>query len=157
MCKARSSRSIRALRLKLCERKEWICTWEGGAFFRRSQRLHGRPTLEAKYFLITTGVTPPVPDIAGLRDVPFVTYHQIFGIREMPRSSIVVGGGPVGTEIAQAYRRFGPEVTVIADTLLPKEDEDAREIIERVFTTEGVQRVKGRAKSARKESDTIIG
>ena len=113
-------------------------------------------TLEAKYFLITTGANPVVPDISGLRDVPFVTYHQIFDIREMPRSLIVVGGGPVGTEIAQAYRRLGAEVTVVADALLPKEDEDARELMERVFAAEGVRRVKGRAKSARKEGDTIV-
>ncbi len=81
-----------------------------------------------------------MPDISGLHDVPFLTYHQIFDVREMPRSLVVVGGGPVGTEIAQAYQRLGSQVTVVADALLPKEDEDAREIIERVFAAEGVRR-----------------
>lgn len=129
----------------------------GGALFLDAHTIStADATLEAKYFLITTGANPVVPDIHGLSDVAFVTYHKIFDIREMPRSLIVVGGGPVGTEIAQAYRRLGAEVTVIADTLLPKEDEDAREIIERVFAAEGVRRVWGRATSARKESDTIV-
>lgn len=113
-------------------------------------------TLEVKHFLITTGANPVVPDISGLREVPFVTYHQIFDIREMPRSLIVVGAGPVGTEIAQAYQRLGAQVTMVADALLPREDEDAREVMERVFAAEGVRQVKGRAKSARKESDTIV-
>jgi pyruvate/2-oxoglutarate dehydrogenase complex dihydrolipoamide dehydrogenase (E3) component len=129
----------------------------GGARFSDAHTIStGDSTLEAKYFLISTGANPVVPDISGLRDVPFVTYHQIFDIREMPRSLIVVGGGPVGTEIAQAYQRLGSQVSVVADALLPKEDEDAREVLERVFAAEGVRRVKGHAKSARLDGKTVV-
>ena len=138
-------------------RAKGIDVYLGGARFRDAHTIStADATFEAKHFLITTGANPVVPNISGLCDVPFTTYHQIFAIREMPRSLIVVGGGPVGTEIAQAYQRLGAQVTLIADALLPKEDEDARELIERVFSAEGVRRVKGRAESARKEGDMIV-
>lgn len=138
-------------------RAKGIDVYLGGARFLDAHNLSaGETPLQAKFFLIATGANPVVPNISGLHDVPFVTYHQIFDIRVMPRSLIVVGGGPVGTEIAQAYRRLGAEVTVIADTLLPREDEDARELMERVFAAEGIRRVKCRAKSARQESDAIV-
>lgn len=138
-------------------RTKGMDVYQGGARFLDAQNIAtGDATLQAKYFLITTGANPVMPDISGLSEVPFVTYHQMFDIREMPGSLIVVGGGPVGTEIAQAYQRLGAQVTVVADALLPKEDEDTREIIERVFAAEGIRRVKGRAKSARKEGGTIV-
>ena len=129
----------------------------GGAHFLNGHSISaGDATLHAKHFLITTGANPVIPQISGIRDVPFVTYHEVFDIREIPRSMIVVGGGPLGAEISQAFQRLGSSVTVIANTLLPKEDEDARHLIERVFAGEGIQRVKGRAKAARKEGDTIV-
>lgn len=138
-------------------RAKGIDVYLGGARFLDSSAISVRDnTLQGKHFLITTGAIPAIPDISGLRDVPFTTYHQIFDIRKMPRSLIVIGGGPVGSEIAQAYQRLGSQVTVVADTLLPKEDEDARQLIEHVFAEEGVRRVKGRAKSTRKEGDTIV-
>jgi pyruvate/2-oxoglutarate dehydrogenase complex dihydrolipoamide dehydrogenase (E3) component len=138
-------------------RAKGIDVYLGGARFLDARNISAADAvLEANYFLITTGANPVVPDILGLRDVPFVTYHQIFDVRKMPRSLIVVGGGAVGAEIAQAYRRLGAEVTLVEDALLPKEDEDARELMERVFAAEGVRRLKGRAKSARKEADTIV-
>lgn len=129
----------------------------GGARFLDANSIStGDATLHAKHFLITTGANPVIPRISGIRDVPFVTYHEVFDIREIPRSMIVVGGGPLGAEISQAFQRLGSSVTVIANTLLPKEDEDARDLIERVFAGEGIQRVKGRAKAARREGDTIV-
>jgi pyruvate/2-oxoglutarate dehydrogenase complex dihydrolipoamide dehydrogenase (E3) component len=138
-------------------RAKGIDVYLGGArFLDASKIVAGDATLHAKHFLITTGASPVIPEISGLRDVPFVTYHHIFDIRELPRSMIVVGGGPVGAEISQAYQRLGAQVTVIADTLLPKEDEDVHGLVERVFMGEGIQRIKGRAKAARKEGDLIV-
>jgi pyruvate/2-oxoglutarate dehydrogenase complex dihydrolipoamide dehydrogenase (E3) component len=138
-------------------RAKGIDVYLGGARFLDSSKLiAGDATLHAKHFLITTGANPVIPDISGLCDVPFVTYHQIFDVRELPRSLVVVGGGPVGTEISQAYQRLGAQVTMVADKLLPKEDEDARELMERIFAAEGIERVKARAKAARKEGDSII-
>jgi pyruvate/2-oxoglutarate dehydrogenase complex dihydrolipoamide dehydrogenase (E3) component len=134
-----------------------IDAYLGGArFVDASKIVAGDATLHAKHFLITTGAAPVIPEISGLRDVPFVTYHQIFDVRDFPRSMIVIGGGPVGAEISQAYHRLGAQVTVVADTLLPKEDEDVRELMERVFAGEAIRQIKGRAKAARKEGDSIV-
>jgi pyruvate/2-oxoglutarate dehydrogenase complex dihydrolipoamide dehydrogenase (E3) component len=138
-------------------RQKGIDVYLGAArFLNATQIVAGEIALRSNRFLITTGANPVVPEIAGLSSVPFVTYHQIFGNRRLPQSLLVVGGGPLGTEIAQAYQRLGAEVTVIADTLLPKEDEDVRDLMERVFVEEGIRRVKGRAKAAHKEDDLIV-
>lgn len=138
-------------------RAKGIDVYLGSArFLDGSKIIAGDTTLHAKHFLITTGASPVIPEIFGLRDVPFVTYHHIFDVRDLPRSMIVVGGGPVGAEISQAYQRLGAQVTIIADALLPKEDGDVRELMERVFAGEGIRRVKGRAKAARKEGDLIV-
>jgi pyruvate/2-oxoglutarate dehydrogenase complex dihydrolipoamide dehydrogenase (E3) component len=107
-------------------------------------------------FLITTGARALVPPIAGLSEVPFLTYDQIFENDRLPQNMIVVGGGPIGSELAQAYQRLGSQVTVVADRLLPKEDQDVRELIERVFEREGICFVKGRAKSARKDGTRVV-
>jgi pyruvate/2-oxoglutarate dehydrogenase complex dihydrolipoamide dehydrogenase (E3) component len=138
-------------------RAKGIDVYLGGArFLDASKIIAGDATLHAKHFLIATGASPVIPEISGLGDVPFVTYHQIFDVRDLPRSMIVVGGGPVGAEISQAYQRLGAQVTIVGETLLPKEDEDVRELMEQVFTGEGIRRVKGRAKAARKEGDLIV-
>ncbi len=112
--------------------------------------------VHSKKFLITTGARALIPRITGLSEVPFVTYEEIFENDRLPQNLIVVGGGPIGSELAQAYQRLGSQVTVVADRLLPKEDRDVRELIERVFEREGIRFVKGRAKSARKDGNSVV-
>ncbi|MBI3682610.1 MAG: FAD-dependent oxidoreductase [Acidobacteria bacterium] len=116
----------------------------------------GELTVNAKSFLITTGARPATPAIDGIGGVPFVTYEQIFDNDRLPERMIVVGGGPVGAEIAQAYRRLGSQVTVVARTLLPKEEPEARACIEEVFEREGIQIARGRASSARRDGEEIV-
>jgi len=94
--------------------------------------------VHSKKFLITTGARALIPPIVGLSEVPFLTYEQIFDNDRLPQNMIVVGGGPIGSELAQAYQRLGSQVTVVADRLLPKEDQEVRELIERVFGREAV-------------------
>jgi pyruvate/2-oxoglutarate dehydrogenase complex dihydrolipoamide dehydrogenase (E3) component len=138
-------------------RAKRIDVYLGAARFLDSSRIMaGDVALESKRFLIATGATPVIPDVSGLRGAPFVTYQQIFDVRELPDSMIVIGGGPVSTEIAQAYQRLGCQVTIFAEMLLPKEDEDVRELIERVFAQERVRRVKGRAKKVRTEGELVM-
>jgi pyruvate/2-oxoglutarate dehydrogenase complex dihydrolipoamide dehydrogenase (E3) component len=112
--------------------------------------------VHSKKFLITTGARALIPPITGLSEVPFLTYGQIFENDCLPQNMIVVGGGPIGSELAQAYQRLGSLVTIVAERLLPKEDQDVRELMERVFEREGIRFVKGRAKSARKDGTKVV-
>jgi pyruvate/2-oxoglutarate dehydrogenase complex dihydrolipoamide dehydrogenase (E3) component len=116
----------------------------------------GEQMVRAKKFLITTGARPRIPSIEGLSEVPFVTYEQIFDSDRLPRSMIIVGGGPIGMELAQAYQRLGAQVTIVAERLLPKDEPEARELMQRVFEREGIRFLWGRARSACKTGDEII-
>jgi pyruvate/2-oxoglutarate dehydrogenase complex dihydrolipoamide dehydrogenase (E3) component len=136
--------------------KQGIEVIQGAArFVDSSTVMVGDQLIRSKLFLLTTGAHPHIPSIAGLNEVPFMTYEQIFENDRLPRAMIVVGGGPIGMEIAQAYQRLGARVSVVADRLLPKDEPEAREVMQRVFEGEGVRFVWGRAKSARWEGDEI--
>jgi pyruvate/2-oxoglutarate dehydrogenase complex dihydrolipoamide dehydrogenase (E3) component len=138
-------------------RKQGIEVIRGaGRFVDARTIVAGEQLVRAKTFLLTTGARPQIPAIAGLNEVPFLTYEQIFENDRLPRSMIVVGGGPIGMEMTQAYQRLGAEVSVVADRLLPKDEPEVREVMRRVFEREGVRFVWGRAKSARREGDEII-
>jgi pyruvate/2-oxoglutarate dehydrogenase complex dihydrolipoamide dehydrogenase (E3) component len=101
--------------------------------------LVGDARLTAKKILIATGARPAVPSIAGLSDVKFSTYLDIFENDRLPATMVVVGGGPVGAELAQAYSRLGCRVTIFAEQLLAKEESEASEIVRQVFEREGIQ------------------
>ena len=138
-------------------RKQGIEVIQGaGRFVDARTIVVGEQLVRSKTFLLATGARPRIPPIAGLNEVPFVTYEQIFDNDRLPRAMIVVGGGPIGMEMAQAYQRLGAQVTVVADRLLPKEEPEVREVMQRVFEREGVRFAWGRAKSARKEGDEIV-
>ena len=64
-----------------------------------------------------------IPPIAGLADVPFLTNETVFDLTQLPRHLIVIGGGPIGIELAQAFRELGSAVTVIEQhAILPRDD-----------------------------------
>ncbi len=133
-------------------RRQGIDVVIGGARFEDPRTVTaGEQTIRAKTFLITTGARPRVPAIAGLDQVPFLTYEQIFENLVLPHRLVVVGGGPVGVELSQAYRRLGSQVTVVAERLLPKDEPEAHERLERVFADEGIRVVRARAQAVRKE------
>ena len=149
MCARRSSRSIGS-------RTPEELRDAGDRSDRRRRRDSSTPipswwansSIRSKSFLLTTGARPRIPSIAGLNDVPFLTYEQIFDNDRLPRAMIVVGGGPLGMEMAQAYQRLGAQVTLVADRLLPKDEPEVRELMQQVFEREGVRFVWGRATSA---------
>ncbi len=107
--------------------------------------LVGGQRITASKVLINTGAQPSIPAIAGLDEVPYLTYRQIFQNDRLPQRLIVVGGGPVGCEIAQSYRRLGAEVSLIAEALLPNEEPEAAAVLASVFAEEGIEWVRGRA------------
>jgi len=97
--------------------------------------------LTARHFVIATGSRPAVPPIPGLADVPFLTNETIFALRENVPHLLLIGGGPIGTEMAQAFRRLGSEVTVVdmATGILPREDRDLAGVVQRTLEHEGVR------------------
>ena len=99
----------------------------------------GNTTVKARRFVIATGSRPFVPPIPGLDQVPYLTNEILFDRKELPQHLIVVGGGPIGLEMAQAHRRLGAEVTVIeAAQLLGREDREATGIVKTALEAEGV-------------------
>lgn len=115
----------------------------------------GTQQIRAKKILINTGAEPRLPNIAGLADVPYSTYQQIFDNDRLPEHFLVIGGGPIGCELAQAYRRLGSRVTIIAEHLLPREEPEVSELLNRIFAQEGIERLVGRAQSVRGASGAI--
>ncbi len=100
-----------------------------------------RQTLRFAKALIATGGRARSLPLPGLAEAGFLTNETLFQLTEQPRRLAVIGGGPIGAEMAQAFARFGTQVTMfIKDNhFLPREDRDAAGIVQRVFEREGVQ------------------
>jgi pyruvate/2-oxoglutarate dehydrogenase complex dihydrolipoamide dehydrogenase (E3) component len=94
----------------------------------------------AEIVVINVGARPEVPAIRGLESVPWLDNRSIIELRELPRHLLVLGGGYIGCEFGQMFRRFGSEVTVIdpMDHLLSREDPDISAEIQKVFQSEGI-------------------
>jgi pyruvate/2-oxoglutarate dehydrogenase complex dihydrolipoamide dehydrogenase (E3) component len=110
-------------------------------------RLVGGTTVEiegerhrARTVVLNVGARPVVPRIAGLTDVPWLDNRRVMELRALPSHLVVVGGGYIGCEFAQIYRRLGADVTVIepGPHLLGREDADVSEALEAVFREEGI-------------------
>jgi len=100
----------------------------------------GENRLRARRVLIATGAHPYIPPIEGLDGVDYLTYETIWDLELLPRRLLVVGAGPIGSEMAQAFRRLGAEVTLFAsrDRLLPRDDPAASRVLGEVFAAEGI-------------------
>lgn len=98
-------------------------------------------TLRARRFVLATGTRPATPSIAGLDTAHYLTNETIFGLERLPDHLVVLGGGPTGLELAQAFRRLGSTVTVVeaTDRLLPQEEPEASEVIADALGEEGVE------------------
>jgi pyruvate/2-oxoglutarate dehydrogenase complex dihydrolipoamide dehydrogenase (E3) component len=100
----------------------------------------GPRTLSADLVVINTGLRAAVPPIKGLDDVPYLTSTSILELAERPEHLIVLGGGYVGLEFAQAFRRFGSRVTIVQRDaqLLPREDADIAGAVAEILREEGI-------------------
>ncbi len=100
----------------------------------------GGRRLAAPRIVIATGSRPAIPPVPGLADVQPLTNETLFDLHELPRGLAILGGGPVGAEMAQAFRRLGSEVVVIeAETFLPHSDPEAAASILERLRCEGVE------------------
>jgi pyruvate/2-oxoglutarate dehydrogenase complex dihydrolipoamide dehydrogenase (E3) component len=99
----------------------------------------GGQLIQARRFVIATGSRPFVPPIPGLAELPYLTNETVFDLSRRPTRLIVIGGGPIGCELAQAHRRLGTEVTLVeAQRLLAREDEEAAGVVRRHLLAEGI-------------------
>jgi pyruvate/2-oxoglutarate dehydrogenase complex dihydrolipoamide dehydrogenase (E3) component/uncharacterized membrane protein YdjX (TVP38/TMEM64 family) len=99
----------------------------------------GRP-LTTRAIVIAAGARPFVPPIPGIESVEVLTSDTLWDLRELPRRLLVLGGGPIGCELAQAFARLGSQVTVVEmqPRLLVREDEDVSEMLRKRFVEEGI-------------------
>lgn len=117
---------------------------EFGRFISKTEVQAGDTVIEARRFVIATGSRPFVPPIPGIDSVPCETNETIFELRERPGHLIVIGGGPIGMEMAQAHVRLGSRVTVIEGArALGKDDPELAEIILEKIRAEGVEIIEG--------------
>jgi pyruvate/2-oxoglutarate dehydrogenase complex dihydrolipoamide dehydrogenase (E3) component len=105
-----------------------------------SIRLNGN-TYSAKTWVIATGSSPVAPPIKGLDQTPHITNKEIFYLDRLPESMIVLGGGPIGSEMSQAFCRLGTRVSVVdmAPQILVNEDPDMADLVRDVLSSEGVE------------------
>lgn len=99
----------------------------------------GADTITARRFVIATGSRPAVPPIPGLAEVPYLTNETIFGLTALPEHLVILGGGPIGLEMAQAFHRLGARVSVIeAAKAFGREDPDLARVALDRLRAEGV-------------------
>ena len=104
----------------------------------------GEQLIRAKYFVLATGSSPAIPPFAGLERIDYFTNENIFGNREPIEHLIVLGGGPIAMEMAQAHRRLGARVTVMKrKRILVKDDPELSRIVVERLVQEGVRFIEG--------------
>ncbi len=104
----------------------------------------GDDRIRAKRIVVATGSSPLVPGIPGLAEVPYLTNETIFGNTERPEHLLVIGGGPIAIEMAQAHRLLGAQVTVLQRSrILRRDDPELVEVVRRRLEVDGVELAEG--------------
>ena len=99
----------------------------------------GDVEIRPRRFVIATGSQPAIPPIRGLDNVPYLTNESVFSNRQLPEHLVVIGGGPIGIEMAQAHCRLGSRVTVLdIGPLLPRDDPELSGILAERLSSEGI-------------------
>jgi pyruvate/2-oxoglutarate dehydrogenase complex dihydrolipoamide dehydrogenase (E3) component len=101
----------------------------------------GGQTFESEKIFIDTGTRPEIPKIPGMGSVPFLTNLSIMELLEVPKHLLVLGGGYIGLEFGQMFRRFGSRVTIIhkSERILPREDPDITKELQKTLEAEGIE------------------
>jgi pyruvate/2-oxoglutarate dehydrogenase complex dihydrolipoamide dehydrogenase (E3) component len=128
--------------------ESWLRGLENCAVFQGHARFEsptqvrvGNDLLSSERIFLNVGGRASVPDMPGVRDVPYLTNSSMMGLDVLPRHFVIVGGSYVGLEFAQMFRRFGSEVTVVemAPRLISREDADVSESIAEILRSEGIE------------------
>lgn len=97
--------------------------------------------LTTKNIIVSTGSQPFIPAIEGLESVDYLTSDTVWELRELPGKLLVLGGGPIGSELAQAFQRLGSAVTIVerSSSILSREDSEVSQLVMRSFVDDGIQ------------------
>jgi pyruvate/2-oxoglutarate dehydrogenase complex dihydrolipoamide dehydrogenase (E3) component len=98
-------------------------------------------TVTSRYFVIATGSKAAIPPVVGIESVPFLTNESLFELTELPSKLLILGGGPIGCEMAQAFARLGSKVTVVdqANRILVRDDPKGADLLLGALKTEGIE------------------
>jgi pyruvate/2-oxoglutarate dehydrogenase complex dihydrolipoamide dehydrogenase (E3) component len=127
--------------------EQWLRGMKGCTVFKGQARFESATVvrvdeerLTAPRIFINVGGRALVPDMPGVKDVPFLTNTSILALDRVPKHLIVIGGSYIGLEFGQMYRRFGAEVTIVekAPRLIAREDEDVSQEVRSIFEREGI-------------------
>ncbi|OSP56610.1 NAD(P)/FAD-dependent oxidoreductase [Pseudoruegeria sp. SK021] len=130
---------------------------EFGQFISDTEVQAGDTVIKARRFVIATGSGPLVPPIPGLDTVPYLTNESLFDLRDRPTHLIIIGGGPIGMEMAQAHIRLGSQVTVIeGQKALGKDDPELAEVALSSLRDEGITIIEGAQAERVSEQDGQI-
>lgn len=104
-----------------------------------SVAVNGR-SLTARALIVATGGSPAIPKIPGLEKISYQTTEKIWKLRQLPKRLLILGGGPIGAELAQCFQRLGSQVTIVERSphLLSREDQDVSRLIRSHFEKEGI-------------------
>ncbi|SDP23035.1 dihydrolipoyl dehydrogenase family protein [Halobacillus aidingensis] len=117
----------------------------------------GEKTITAKRFVIATGSSPAIPPIDGLEEGDYLTNETIFSLNQKPSSMVVIGGGVIGVELAQAMSRLGVDVTMIegSEQILSKEDKEIASLSQRLLSEELNILTNAKAERVEKNGDQV--
>lgn len=140
---------VRAVREQIYEEetpqvfeKMGIDVLNGGAKFLDNHRIQvGSKTIASQRFIIATGSSPLVPPIEGIEDVPYLTNETLFDLQELPASMVIIGGGPIGTEMASALNHLGVQITQLemADGIMVREDKELAALLQDHLQQSGIR------------------
>jgi pyruvate/2-oxoglutarate dehydrogenase complex dihydrolipoamide dehydrogenase (E3) component len=108
-------------------------------------QIDGRGTLSTRAIVVAAGARPFVPPIPGIEKIEVLTSDNVWELRSLPRRLVVLGGGPIGCEMAQAFARLGAQVTQVEmlPRIMPREDPEVSALMSKVFEGEGIQVLTG--------------
>ncbi|HOO37994.1 MAG TPA: NAD(P)/FAD-dependent oxidoreductase [Deltaproteobacteria bacterium] len=128
--------------VKMFEKVDLLLNEGEASFIDDHALLVGEKTLSAKKIFICTGSKPAVPPIDGIKDIKILTNENVFSLKEIPDSMIILGGGAIGCELAQAFTRLGSKVSIVHmdPMLIPAGggDRECSDLLEKVFQQEGI-------------------
>lgn len=113
---------------------------EQARFINRKELVAGSERIRARRFVVATGSGPATPPVPGLAEIEPLTNETIFSLTQRPDHLLVIGGGPIGLEVAQAFRRLGTAVTIVdRSTILPRDEPEAAALVRASLQREGIE------------------